>query len=143
MLARVEISYCDLEDVRDVEGTVVVIDVLRAYTTAAVALAQGPASYELVGTVEEAFARRDERPGTELVGEVGGYPVEGFDHSNSPVEMAAADVRGVHLVHRSSAGTQGVVLAGSADVLCASFVVAGATARALRDRPSVSFCVTG
>ncbi len=139
-----EIGYCTLDDVADCTGTVVVIDVLRAFTTAAVALAGRAGPYELVGTVEQAHRRRDADPSTLLVGEVDGHTAPGFDHGNSPTQLAAVDLAGRPVVQRSTAGTQGVVRATAAErVLTTSFAVAGATAAAVADDPAVWFCVTG
>lgn len=139
-----DVRTCTLEEVAAVGGTVVVVDVLRAFTTAAEAMAQGPAAYELVGTLADARARRDEDPAVQLVGEVDGQRPADFEHSNSPLEMAAADVAGVPLVHRSSAGTQGVVRAASASrLLVASLVVASATAAVLAPDEPVTYCITG
>ncbi len=138
------ISFATLDDCADATGTVVVIDVLRAFTTAAVALHRGAARIELVADAGEAFARRREDPALLLAGEVDGRPVPGFDLSNSPVAMAAADVAGRTLVMRTTAGTQGVVRARRADrLLATSFAVASATARAIADDPAVTFVVTG
>ena len=68
----------------------VVIDVLRAFTTAAYAFAAGARRIWLVETVEEALAVKAARPGTLAMGENRGRWVEGFDFSNSPVGVAAA-----------------------------------------------------
>ncbi|HUG83721.1 MAG TPA: 2-phosphosulfolactate phosphatase [Euzebya sp.] len=139
-----DISYCTLEDVGRKGGAVVVIDVLRAYTTAAVALAAGAGPYELVSTLEQAYARRHEDPAVKLLGEVDGYTADGFDFGNSPTAIHGMDLTGVAIVHRSSAGTQGVVRAtAAARVLTASFAVAAATARALAEEEQVTFCLTG
>lgn len=139
-----DIRYCTLTDVDQHGGTVVVIDVLRAYTTAAVALAAGAGPYELVSTLDQAYARRREDPAVTLLGEVDGYTAEGFDLGNSPTAIAGRDLTGVAIVHRSSAGTQGVVRAsGATRVLAASFAVAAATARALAAEDRVTFCITG
>jgi hypothetical protein len=139
-----DLTECTLVDVGDQPGTVVVIDVLRAFTTAAVALAAGAGPYELVATVDEAHARRRADPTIRLLGEVDGRTAEGFDLGNSPVAIDGVDLSGVGIVHRSSAGTQGVVRATSADrVLAASFANAGATTRALAGVDRVAFCITG
>lgn len=133
-----------LTDVEHATGTVVVVDVLRAFTTAPVALARGAARIVLVGTVEEAFAARATDPDVLLMGEIDAVTVPGFDLGNSPAAVAEADVRGRTIVHRSSAGTQGVVRATAADrLLVTSFVVADATARALQDEDAVTFVITG
>lgn len=137
---------CTNDEVVTATGTVVVIDVLRAFTTAAVVLAQQPASYELVRGLEEARRRRQADPAVRLLGEVDGRRPSDFDHSNSPCEAAVADLGGRHVVHRSSAGTQGAVLAEAADrVFVASFAVASATLAAVAadDPRQVTFCITG
>lgn len=115
-------------------GTVVVIDVLRAFTTAAYALASGARALELVATPEEAFARKAAEPESMLVGEVGGRPIPGFDHGNSPERMAALALAGRTLVLRSSSGVQGALAAlATADaLLLGSLVTAAATVRAAR-----------
>jgi len=89
--------------------TVVVIDVLRAFTTAAFAFDAGAEEIYLTSTVEEAFELRDQFPGASIMGEVDGYPVDGFDLSNSPSALVGLDLSGRTLIQRTSAGTQGVV----------------------------------
>lgn len=122
-----------LADVADAAGVVIVIDVLRAFSTAAFALARGATEVVCVAAVDEALAERERRPGSLAMGEVGGRPVAGFDLDNSPTHMASADVAGRVLVQRTTAGTQGVVgAAGRAEALfAASFVCAEATVRAV------------
>ena len=121
-----------LEGARQASGAVAIIDVFRAFTTAAVALANGASKIVMVGTVEEAFALRDSRVGQICMGEVRGRPPEGFDFGNSPFEVSGVDLRGKTIIQRTSAGTQGIVAAAGADRLyAASLVTAKATARAL------------
>jgi 2-phosphosulfolactate phosphatase len=118
-------------------GNVAIIDVFRAFTTAAVALANGASRIIMVSTVEEALALRD-RGGRQLcIGEVGGHAPPGFDFGNSPFAIRAVDFTGRTLIQRTSAGTQGVVAAtGAQRLYAASLVTAAATARALgRDAP--------
>lgn len=62
------------EGARAATGEVVIIDVLRAFTTAACAFAAGIEEIELVSRIEEALAR----PGFRL-GEVGGRLIPAFD----------------------------------------------------------------
>jgi 2-phosphosulfolactate phosphatase len=159
-----EFKRLTLRDCAQATGTVVVIDVLRAFTTAAYAFAAGAREIVLTDSVEEAFALRDRfanDAGTAagddavlLMGEVGGEPIDGFDLGNSPAALAAPtlaasglDLAGRRLVQRTSAGTRGVVCASrGADVLLAgSLVVGGATARYLRQlQPEqVTFVITG
>ncbi len=111
-------------------GIVVVIDVLRAFTVSAYALAGGARELLLVRTIEEALALRDERhPDALLAGEVGGRLIPGFDLNNSPARMQSADVRNRLIIQRTGAGTQGAVNARHASrLLVASLVNARATA---------------
>ena len=141
-----EFHYYSLEDASQVRGAVVVIDVLRAFTTAAYALSKGARRIYPVATVADALYLRSQDSDLLLMGEVDGYKPPTFDFSNSPVEICRADLDGKTLVHRSSAGTQGLVRAeGAEQLLAASFVVAGATAEYLRELepPVISFVVTG
>jgi 2-phosphosulfolactate phosphatase len=120
--------------VADVVGAVVVVDVIRAFTTAAYAFAAGASQILLVDSIAEALALKEANPELLLMGEDGGLRPPGFDFSNSPVEVAAADLRGRVLVQRTSAGTRGVVAAKAATRLwCASLVCASATAAAVRE----------
>jgi len=113
-------------------GAVVIIDVFRAFTTAAVALARGAAKIIIVGSVDEALALRSAGVGNLCMGEVGGRAPPGFDLGNSPFEASEAHFEGVTVIQRTSAGTQGIVAARQAGRLYAgSLVTATATARAL------------
>ncbi len=113
-------------------GAVVVVDVLRAFSTAAYALAAGARHVYLVRGVDEALAFKAAVPGSLAMGEEHGRRPPGFDFANSPTELADADVDGRVIVQRTSAGTQGVVAAAAATRLwCAALVTASATARAV------------
>jgi 2-phosphosulfolactate phosphatase len=117
----------------DVDGAVVAIDVLRAFTTAAYAFAAGAKSIVLVGSVVEALRYKREHRGVLALGEDQGLWPEGFDFSNSPTAIARADLRGCVLVQSTSSGTRGVIAARCATRLwCASLVNASATAAAVR-----------
>ncbi|HEY0184783.1 MAG TPA: 2-phosphosulfolactate phosphatase [Rhodopila sp.] len=121
-----------LEGARQAAGAVAIIDVFRAFTCAAVALANGAAKIVMVSTIEEAFALRDGGIGQVCVGEVGGRPPDGFDFGNSPFEVSRVAFAGQTIIQRTSAGTQGITAAAGADRLfAASLVTARATARAL------------
>ncbi len=114
------------------KGAVVVVDVIRAFTTAAYAFAAGAREIYLVDTVEEALQFKDEHAGVIAMGENHGRRPDGFDLPNSPVVVSRADLDGRTLVQRTSAGTRGVVAARAADRLwCASLVCASATAAAV------------
>jgi 2-phosphosulfolactate phosphatase len=113
----------------------VIIDVFRAFSLAPWALARGAPYIVPVGTPEEALALRPRIPGCRLAGERDGRPLPGFDYGNSPDEISRADLAGRVLVHRTSAGVQGLLAARGADtVLAASFLTAGATVKWIRQR---------
>ena len=101
--------YVNLEDCHTVKGIVIVIDVLRAFSTAAHAFSRGAKEILLVSTVEEALALRSQISDSKVMGEVGGLPPEGFDFGNSPTHISKEDLSGVTLIQRTGAGTQGAV----------------------------------
>ena len=124
-----EIRRVGRYEVQEARGVVIVIDVIRAFSVAAYALAGGAQALWLVRTVEEAFALREGNPEVLLIGEVGGRMIPGFDFNNSPALMIASDVRGRILVQRTGAGTQGALaVANATHILLSSLVNARATA---------------
>ena len=127
-----------IDGARRAKGTVVIVDVFRAFTTAAVALARGADRIVMVAGIDEALRLRDQGVGEITVGEVNGIRPEGFDFGNSPYEMTQASLEGKVVIQSTRAGTTGVAAATQADaVYGASFVVADATAMAvLKDNPS-------
>lgn len=124
-----------LDGARSATGAAVVIDVFRAFSLVPLALLQGARRVVPVRTEEEARAWRDRSPDILIAGERDGKPLPGFDFGNSPSAILEADLSGRVLVHRTSAGTQGLLAAieaGAAPVLAASFLNAAATARHLQ-----------
>ncbi|MEX2504685.1 MAG: 2-phosphosulfolactate phosphatase [Egicoccus sp.] len=138
--------YVDLDGAAPDEA-VVVIDVLRAFTTVPWALHRGAGRVLAVDTAERAFVLRDAAIGDAvLAGEDGGRPLEGFDTGNSPSAIAEMDLTGRTFVHRTSAGTQGLVRCQDSPLLlAASFVTAAATARLLQASGAgrVTYVITG
>jgi len=135
-----------LETCSQATDLVIVIDVIRAFTTAVFAFSRGAQTITLVSTVEEALALRNEIPDSLVMGEVMGLPLDEFDYGNSPSELVNIDLKNRHLIQHTSAGTQGVVNSKNADVLLASsFCCAQATADfILRKSPKVvTFVITG
>ena len=123
---------------RQASGIAVVIDVLRAFTVSAYALAGGARECRLVRTVDEARALADRTPGAVICAEENALPIDGIPISNSPTLIRALDLDHKVLVQRSTAGTQ-VAAAVQTDVIfAASLVVARATVQAcLLRRPDV------
>lgn len=119
-----------IEGARKATGTVVVIDVLRAFTVSAYALAGGARECLLVRTVDEGRALVRSIPDSILCAEEDGLPVPGVEISNSPTKIAGTELNGRVLVQRSSAGTQAAAEAQAENMYAASLVVARATVQA-------------
>ena len=128
-----------VEGAKKAEGTVIIVDVFRAFTTAAIAFDRGANSIILVAEVEEALELRNRSIGDVIMGEVDGKRPDGFDYGNSPHEISQAEVSGKTIVQSTRAGTVGVASAIYAETIyLGSFVVAEATASAVRrDNPDV------
>lgn len=129
-------------DAREAAGTVIVIDVFRAFTTAAIAFDQGATAITLVAEADDALALHRSGVGDLLMGEVDGKRPPGFDYGNSPYEITGVDLSGKSLVQSTRAGTVGVAAAFDAPDITAlylgSFVAAAATVAAvLRDNPEL------
>lgn len=138
--------YTNLDTCHTATGIVLIIDVLRAFSTAAYAFSRGAKEIRLVSGVQEALDLKVKIPGAKAMGEVGGLPPEGFDFGNSPTRILEQDLTGVTLVQRTGAGTQGAVRSVNAEVMLAtSFVVAQATIDyVLRLKPGeITFVITG
>jgi 2-phosphosulfolactate phosphatase len=122
-----------LEGATRATGSVAVIDVFRAFTTAAVALANGASKIVMVRTVKEALELRQAGIGEICMGEVHGRAPDGFDFGNSPFEVSTVDFQGKTIIQRTSAGTQGIVEAATKAerLFAASLVTTEATVRAL------------
>jgi 2-phosphosulfolactate phosphatase len=141
----VDVRFVGNEGGSSVDGVVVVIDVLRAYSFAAYALGAGVDRVILMDDLDETLRLAGTIPGA-LAGK-DGAPADGFELFNSPGQLLErSDLEGRTIVHRTSAGTVGAVAARRAEHLyCASFVVAGATADRVRDLSPdhVTFVITG
>ncbi|MFG2716041.1 2-phosphosulfolactate phosphatase [Streptomyces goshikiensis] len=122
----------------------VVVDVMRAFTVAAWAFAQGAEKIVLAESLDEALALKARHP--DWVALKDGPPAPGFDAVNSPALLRSIDLGGRTVVQKTTAGTVGALAVKEASlVLCAGFVVAEATARLLRTHGAdgVTFVVTG
>ena len=141
-----KINYASLETCHTASGLVIVIDVLRAFSTAAYAFSRGAKEIILVSTVQEALGLKSQLPNAKIMGEVNGLPPAGFDFGNSPTQILDEELTGLTLIQRTGAGTQGVVRCANADkLLAASFVVANAIVKHILEiaPPEVTFVITG
>jgi 2-phosphosulfolactate phosphatase len=142
-----KILRSDLPHCPDLHGAVVVIDVLRSFTTAAYALARGAEEVVAVESIAAALALRARDPDALAIGAVGGgAPAPGLDMGNSPSQVAALDLRGRRVIQYTAGGTRGLVACDHAGVLlAAALVCASATAAFLKalGPTSVTLVVTG
>jgi 2-phosphosulfolactate phosphatase len=117
-----------LDGARKATGTTIIIDVFRAFTTAAFVMANGAETIIPARSVEEALELRRSHPDWLVMGEMHGHKVPEFDYGNSPEEVSHVDFHGRTVVQRTSSGVQGILAASGADeVLLGSFVIAEAT----------------
>lgn len=142
-----EVHRCDLAHGAQVRGAVVVIDVLRAFTTAAHALARGARELIAIESADALAPLRRRYPDALAIGsKAGGAPVAGFDLGNSPSQLDRLPVAGRTLILYTAGGVRGIVACtGASTVLVASLVNARATANRLRALapPAVTLVVTG
>ena len=121
-----------IEGAKRAYGTIVIIDVFRAFTTASVAFKHGANKIIMVAQPEEALKLREEGKGELCVGEVGGIPPPGFDFGNSPFELASGRIKGKTLIQSTRAGTVGVAtVQDKGKIYAASLCNARATATLL------------
>jgi 2-phosphosulfolactate phosphatase len=114
-------------------GIAVVIDVLRASTTIATALAHGAAVVLPRRSIDEARATAAARAGALLGGERGGLKITGFDLGNSPAEYTADRVAGRPVVITTTNGTAALAAChDAAEVLVGAIVNRAAVAATAR-----------
>lgn len=120
----------------DVKGRVIaVIDVLRASTTIAVALANGARAVIPVEDADEAMTRAKpfERSQVRLAGERKMVAIPGFDMGNSPLEFTSSAVSGTTVIITTTNGTKALMaLQGARDIVVASYVNHAAVSAMLR-----------
>ena len=127
-------------------GTAVVIDVLRAATTIAYALAAGAVQIIPCREISDALALADRFPPDEIVlgGERNGVPIDGFQLGNSPEEYSSDRVAGKTVIFTTTNGTRAMDHARAADeVLVAAFVDAAAVVARLLEREKISILCAG
>lgn len=109
---------------------VVVIDVIRAFTTAAVAFERGVTEIACAPSAEAGRRLRRLHPDRLLAGETNGLKPADFDLGNSPLEMSTAQLDGRRLIQATSNGTLGLARCPNpAALLAVSARNVGATAR--------------
>jgi 2-phosphosulfolactate phosphatase len=136
--------FTGIAELTEVPSAAVVVDVMRAFTVAAWVFAKGAERIVLAGSLDEARALKATHPDWLTLKD--GPPAPGFDLINSPALLTSMDLTGRTVVQKTTNGTVGVHAAkGASPLLCASFVVAEATAQLLRQYAGgeATFVVTG
>ena len=124
-----EVQY---KDKKDKIG--VVIDVLRATSSAIMAFKNGCSSFIPITTIEETreLAKKFKRGKVLLGGAKRGARIRGFDLGNSPNDYKEEIVKGKDIIFTSSNGTKAMhELKGTREVLVASFLNASAVCNEL------------
>lgn len=133
LLGEARVAPADVAD-----RVVVVIDVLRASTTAAIALANGAEALVPCESVEEAERRAklmksEMNQDVRLGGERRMMRIPGFDFGNSPLEYTAAQVSGATIVFTTTNGTRALVAShGARSIYFAGFVNVQSTITAVQ-----------
>ena len=126
---------------------VVVIDVLRSFSTAAFAFAAGAKLIHPVETIAEALQLQLKLPKAITTGAIaGGDPAPGFDFGNSPSALAGVHLHGRELIQTTAAGVRGLLrFTHTRTLFAGSLVCARATATAIRRaKPEeVTLLITG
>lgn len=134
---RVDVYFGPQEVVAsDVTNRVVaVVDVLRASTSIAIALANGARAVIPLANSEEVVTRSKslERSEVKLAGERKSQAIPGFDVGNSPLEFTREAVEGKTVLMTTTNGTNAILAAqGARDVVIASYVNFSAVLSMLR-----------
>ena len=114
---------------------VAVVDVLRASTSIAMALANGARAVIPLGSSEEVVARAKNlaRSEVRLAGERKMQPIPGYDMGNSPLEFSKDAVEGKTILMSTTNGTAAILaVQGARDVVVASYVNFSAVLTMLR-----------
>ena len=142
-----KILRSDLAHGHELQGAVVVIDVLRAFSTAAYAFAAGARAMIAADSLDGVDRLRKRYPASLTMGALpGGRPIAGMDFGNSPSEIVGRDLSGITLIQFTAGGVKGLVDCDHAtEVLAGSLLCARSTARYIRTlAPStVTFVITG
>jgi len=112
----------------------VVIDVIRATSTIAMALAEGAQGIQPVADSADAFALKALNPEMLLAGERGGKPLAGFDLGNSPQEYTRERIQNQSILLTTTNGTQALAACREARaVITASLLNLDAVATRLKE----------
>jgi 2-phosphosulfolactate phosphatase len=135
---------------RDAAGSVVIIDVFRAFSCEPLFFRFGAAGVILEADPSRAAAMKRDHPEFVLVGEVNEVPLEEADLGNSPSEIllkGESFFRDKTVIHRTTAGVTGAAeaLERADEVILGSFMTAKAVAAYIKEKnpPLVTLVAMG
>lgn len=131
MIDEEKINILELVDgAKIATGTVIIIDVFRAFSLEPYLYNMGATLIRPVESVEDAFQLKKLIPNAVLIGERKGVKCEGFDYGNSPSSIKASDINGRVIIHTTSQGTKGLANVNNPQrLLTGSFVNAKAISK--------------
>lgn len=134
-----------LEGAKKAKGITVIIDVFRAFTVECFLADMKVGKIIPMGDAQECLEMKKKDPSCFLIGERKGIKIDGFDLGNSPSQLTTGpSLEGRTVVHSTSAGTQGIMLAtGASEILTGSFVNAKAIARYIKARNPETVTLVG
>lgn len=110
-----------------IKGLAVVIDVLRAFSTACYIASNGAEKIIPVASIKEAYLLKNNNSKYLLIGEQNGIVPTGFDYGNSPTEVKDISFLGKTVILVTTLGTKAIHLSSeSEDLITGSFVNARA-----------------
>jgi len=139
----------NLFEYRQAQRTVIVIDVLRAFTTSSVLLNRGVKGIYLVKDEHIALHTKWKHPNKTIIfGEKGGRHIKGFDYENSPSEMEKVYIdTNKNFIQRTSSGTKGSLLVFKnikvKEIIAGSFTTASFIKNYIRNKKHIDYLITG
>jgi 2-phosphosulfolactate phosphatase len=125
-------SYKNASQAQDLA---VVIDVLRAFTTACFVMNNGAEEIIAVASVKEGRRLKKQNPNFILMGEREGVVPLGFNFGNSPAEIEKVNFKNKSIILSTTVGTRAVVGAiGAKEVITGAFVNAQGVIKYIRKR---------
>jgi len=139
----------NLFESKQARGTVIVIDVLRAFTTSSVLFNRGVEEIYLVKDEYIALHTKWKYPNKTIIfGEKGGKHIKGFDYENSPSEMEKVNIDiNKNFIQRTSSGTRGSLSVSKnievKEIIAGSFTTASFIKNYIRNKDHVDYFITG
>jgi len=105
------------------KGLTVVIDVLRAFTTACFIIGNEAKEIIAIANLKLAYQLKQQHPSWLLIGERMGVKQTGFDFGNSPLEIENVSFKNKTVILTTSLGTQAINLVSQAsEIITGAFV---------------------